>query len=185
MKTMLKFLTGGGIALMLTMQVPAYAHTDPSEPNASVQALVAQARRATAAFHDIRNAFAAGYGPTPVIDVQGNACIEQPGLGAMGIHFANGNLFTAYLDARQPQVLMYEPRPDGSLRLVGAEYLVIKATWDGVFPGTTPRLYGEDFHLVAAGNRYGLPDFYALHVWMWQPNRNGLFNDWNPEVRCP
>ena len=44
MKTMLKFLAGGGIALMLTMQVPAYAHTDPSEPSASVLALVAQAQ---------------------------------------------------------------------------------------------------------------------------------------------
>lgn len=185
MNTAFKQLGGAALGLMLALHAPARAHADPAESNASVQALVAQARRATAAFHDIRNAFAAGYGPAPVVDLQGNACIEQPGQGAMGIHFAHGGLFTAHLDARTPQVLMYEPKPDGSLRLVGVEYLVIKATWDGAFPGTTPRLYGQDFHLVAAGNRYGLPDFYALHVWMWQPNRNGLFNDWNPEVRCP
>lgn len=185
MKTEIKFLAGAALTLTLALQAPAYAHTDPSESNASTQAQIADARRATAKFHDIRAAIAAGYGPSPVVDLQGHACIAQPGKGAMGIHYANGNLFTAYLDPLQPQALMYEPKRDGSLRLVGVEYLVIKATWDGVFPGSTPQLFGEDFHLVAEGNRYGLPAFYALHVWMWQPNRSGMFADWNPAVRCP
>jgi len=25
---------------------------------------------------------------------------------------------------------------------------------------------------------------YELHVWLWEHNRNGLFNDWNPVVTC-
>jgi hypothetical protein len=33
-------------------------------------------------------------------------------------------------------------------------------------------------------HRYGLPDFYELHVWHEKANRNGTFNDWNPDVRC-
>ncbi len=41
------------------------------------------------------------------------------------------------------------------------------------------------FHLTRDGNRYGLPAFYQLHVWLWKRNPNGLFNDWNPTVRCP
>ena len=79
----------------------------------------------------------------------------------------------------------FHDRNRRALRLVGAEYIVFKSAWDGAFPGTTPRLFGQDFHLVPEGNRYGLPSFYALHVWMWQPNRSGMFADWNPSVHCP
>lgn len=32
--------------------------------------------------------------------------------------------------------------------------------------------------------RCGLPAFYELHLWLWKRNPNGLFNDWNPDVRC-
>ena len=129
-------------------------------------------------------AIAAGYGPNAFADAAGLTCIAKPGVGAMGVHFVNGGLLNVYLSARTPQALIYEPMPDGNMRLVGAEYIVFKSAWDGAFPGTTPRLFGQDFHLVPEGNRYGLPAFYALHVWMWQPNRSGMFADWNPAVRC-
>jgi hypothetical protein len=33
-------------------------------------------------------------------------------------------------------------------------------------------------------NRYGLPAYYALHVWAWRDNPNGAFVDWNPHVSC-
>lgn len=144
-------------------------------------------RRATARFHDIRVALdpaQGGYGPQPVADLAQNTCIDEPGKGAMGVHYANGNLFTAFLDELEPQVLMYEPMPNGTMRLVGVEYLVFQSVWEAQFPGTRPRLFGRDFHLMDASNRYGLPPFYALHLWLWQPNRSGMFNDWNPAVRC-
>ena len=38
--------------------------------------------------------------------------------------------------------------------------------------------------LVPAGNRYGLPDFYAMHAWIWKNNPLGMNNDWNPNVTC-
>jgi hypothetical protein len=38
--------------------------------------------------------------------------------------------------------------------------------------------------LVQAGNRYGLPDFYELHAWIWKFNPLGMHNDWNPDVTC-
>ena len=165
---------------------PASAH-DEGESRLSPQVLaqIALARRATARFHDIGAAVAAGYGPAPVVDLQGRACIDQPGQGAMGIHYVNGNLLTPYLSAMQPQALIYEPLADGSQRLVGAEYIVFKSAWDGLFPGTTPMLFDQHLHLVSAGNRYGLPAFYALHLWLWRPNRSGMFADWNPAVHCP
>lgn len=173
------------VAALLAMPRTAAAHAEETRLAPRAQAQLAEARRATARFHDFAAAVQAGYGPGPVIDVQGKACIDQPGQGAMGVHFVNGNLLNPYLDERTPQALIYLPTPDGALRLVGAEYIVFKSVWDGFRPGTTPSLFGRQFHLVNEGNRYGLPAFYALHAWLWTPNPSGLFADWNPDVRCP
>ncbi len=167
---------------------PAVAHRAPVDETRlapRTQAAIAEARRATAAFHDFDAATAAGYGPAPVVDLQGLTCIDNPGTGAMGVHFVNGALLTTALDPRRPQALVYEPMPGGTMRLVGVEYIVFQDAWQAEFPGTVPKLYGRHFHLVPAGNRYGLPPFYALHLWLWQPNPAGMFADWNPAVRCP
>lgn len=169
---------------------PAQAHGDETALSPVSQARLAEARRATARFHDFRQAVAAGYGPAPVVDLAGKACIDDPTKGAMGVHYVNGGLLTARLDEREPQALIYEPQPDGAMRLVGAEYIVFEAVWTGARasnPGlpAVPRLFGQAFHRVPEGNRYGLPAFYALHAWLWQPNPAGPFEDWNPAVRCP
>ena len=47
-----------------------------------------------------------------------------------------------------------------------------------------PTLFGHEFHLVEAGNRYGLPAFYELHAWIWHHNPSGMFEDWNPHIDC-
>ena len=41
-------------------------------------------------------------------------------------------------------------------------------------------LFGHEFHLVEAGNRYGLPAFYELHTWIWHPNPSGMFEAGTP-----
>jgi len=166
---------------------PAAAHDDETKLAPGAQAQIAEVRRATARFHDIRVALdpaLGGYGPQPVQDLAGNICIDEPGKGAMGVHYVNGALLTPFLDPLKPQALMYEPKPGGMPRLVGVEYIVFKSVWEAQFPGTTPRLFGRKFHEMGADNRYGLPPFYELHLWLWQPNRSGMFNDWNPAVRC-
>jgi hypothetical protein len=83
----------------------------------------------------------------------------------------------------QPEALVYEPQPDNTLKLVAAEYVVDKAQWDASHPDK-PSLFGQTFMLTPAGNRYGLPDFYELHVWVWKGNPRGVFHDWNPTVSC-
>ena len=45
-------------------------------------------------------------------------------------------------------------------------------------------LFGQMFMLTPAGNRYGLPAFYSLHVWVWMHNPSGMFSMWNPSVHC-
>ena len=45
-------------------------------------------------------------------------------------------------------------------------------------------LDGQLFSFTNAPNRYGLPPFYALHVWAWRDSPKGAFVDWNTKVSC-
>jgi hypothetical protein len=138
------------------------------------------AKPATAKFHDIDKAIEAGYS-VRVADKNGIECIAQPGEGAMGIHMLNPSLLNGTVEATKPELLVYEPRNDGTLKLVALEYLVFQSAWTG--PGR-PSLFGQEFDLVPAGNRYDLPPFYALHAWIWKPNPSGILYAWNPRVDC-
>jgi hypothetical protein len=135
---------------------------------------------ATARFHDLDKALEAGY-TFRLPDNTGATCIAQPGSGAMGVHMVNTSLLDETLDPMEPEALVYEPRNDGTLKLVALEYVIFEGDWTG--PGT-PSLFGQPFDYVPAGNRYDLPPFYALHAWLWKSNPSGLFYAWNPRVDC-
>ena len=144
---------------------------------------IAGLRAATAAFHSLAAAQAAGY-TVEVADLANITCIADPnGAGTMGIHYLNPSLLDDTINATTPELVIYVPSGDGQLKLVAVEYLVLQAAWDAA-NAAPPSLFGEQFHLVPAGNRYGLPAFYELHVWAWQPNPNGMFYEWNPRVSC-
>jgi hypothetical protein len=146
------------------------------------QSGLAAARAATAAYHNISAAQAAGYGEFR--DAAGIACIDNPPLGAMGIHYVNGGLVgDATVDATTPEALVYAPKPGGGLRLVALEYIVFQAAWDAEH-SSPPSLFGHEFGLVPFPNRYGIPAFYELHAWIWKPNPSGMFFEWNPRVSC-
>ena len=139
------------------------------------------ARQATARFHHLPAAEAAGY--QLFRDAQGIACIDLPGTGAMGVHFVNGSLVgDDVLDPQRPEALVYEQRGN-SMHLVALEYIVFQSVWEEHHSGR-PRLFGTPFDLVPAGNRYGLDPFYALHAWAWKVNPRGDFFAWNPRVAC-
>jgi hypothetical protein len=87
------------------------------------------------------------------------------------------------VDATRPQIVIYEPMPDGSLQLIGADYLVLADPWNATHSGT-PQLMGQLFHLFESPNRFGLPAFYTLHVWAWKENPAGAFVNWHPQVSC-
>jgi len=130
--------------------------------------LVEKVREATSQFRDVRMALAVGYAPGP--------CVSGPNGGAMGIHYVN----ETFLDDQppvvdQPEALIYEPLPGGRLRLVGVEYITLAG------PAV---LEGHLLNYKSANNRYGLPEFWELHVWAWKHNPNGNFADWNPRVTC-
>jgi len=171
--TRLRGLIVGSVALLALLVLAGQ-----SIAIAAGQGELAAVRAATDDFHNLSAAGDAGYGPFYV------CTDENSGLGAMGQHYVRGAIVgDGDIDPLTPEALVYEPRPNGSLRLVGVEYVVFKADWDAKHD-TWPSLFGKNFTLIPAGNRYGLPDFYELHVWIWRPNPSGMFKDWNPSVTC-
>jgi hypothetical protein len=158
-----------GLAVMaLTLPLAMAGAADP----------LAEVRQATRAYHDVGEAGPAGYGLF-------YECTDNEALGAaMGQHFADvGRVVDPTIDALDPEVLVYEPKPSGGYRLVAVEYVVFKADWDALH-ANPPSLFGRRFSEIPAGNRYGLPDFYELHLWIWKGNPRGVFDDWNPTVSC-
>src|SRR5262249_26255337 len=133
--------------------------TTASAQDTAFRRELAHIRRATVHFHHVEAARAAGY-------AQFLDCVAEPGEGAMGIHFTNGEFLSdTVLDPLLPEALMYEPMPNGRLRLVGVEYIVFQAAWDAEH-AAPPVLLGQQFHLVPSPNRYGVAAFYELHVWV-------------------
>jgi hypothetical protein len=138
------------------------------------------AKSATARFHDLDKAMGAGY-TVRVADLSGATCIAQPGQGGMGVHMLNPSLLDDKIDAEHPELLVYDPQPNGHMKLAALEYLVLQSAWAG--PGR-PKLFGREFDFTPKPNRYGLDPFYSLHAWIWKPNPSGILYAWNPRVEC-
>jgi hypothetical protein len=174
------FLIGGWSARAIAQEDHSHnaaAHQAAAAQDGQASALIQIVRDATARFQNASDAVAAGY------HLQ-FGCVSGPDSGAMGLHFVNGSLVNGgVIDARRPQIVIYEPQADGHLQLIGADYLVIASTWDASHTGP-PQLMGQLFHYFEAPNRFGLPAFYTLHVWAWKDNPNGAFVNWHPDVSC-
>lgn len=141
-------------------------------------------RDVTNQYHNISVAEQAGYGL--LTDVNGIACIsDDMGMGAMGVHYANGGLVgDGKITPFKPEALLYAADKQGTLHLSGVEYVVLKDAWLQNHKHA-PKLFGQTFNFTPAGNRFGLPDFYSLHVWAWKNNPAGTFEMFNPTVHCP
>jgi hypothetical protein len=135
-------------------------------------------REATERFKDVSAAEKEGYALQ-------FGCVSGSDTGAMGLHYVNGSLVgSGVIDATHPQIVIYEPTPNGGLKLIGADYLVLADMWNAQHPDGPPQLMGQLFHLFESPNRFGLPAFYTLHVWAWKDNPNGAFVNWHPKVSC-
>jgi hypothetical protein len=149
-----------------------------AEQKSQQSALLKIVRDSTERFKDVHQAEREGYALQ-------FGCVSGSDIGAMGLHYVNGELVNkGVLDPTRPQIVIYEPTPDGGRKLIGADFLVFADVWDKSHPGNPPELMGQLFHLFDAPNRFGLPAFYTLHVWAWKDNPNGAFVNWHPEVSC-
>jgi hypothetical protein len=170
------------VVATIALAAPGLALIANAVPESAAADGLANVRDATAIYTEPTAALASGY--ELLTDAAGLACIEQPGLGAMGVHYVKGALIqSGTLDAARPQALVYEVQPSGQLRLVALEYVLFQSAWDATH-SSPPTLFGQQFMLTPAGNRFGLPAFYSLHAWIWKHNPEGTFEPWNPQVHC-
>jgi hypothetical protein len=144
--------------------------TEDAAMNASADAQVAQLRRLLAPYHTLAQATAAGW------DTDITGCLELPGVGGMGHHYANLDYFSdGQITWDEPELLIFAPSPNArdGLRLVAVEYIVFKSEMPAA-----PTLYGQTFHSNDD------VDAWALHVWFGAHNPDGMFADWNPTISC-
>lgn len=177
---MKKILVTIAITLMLigTLAGVAYAATGTTDPQ--VLQDLAKVRQVTAKYHDVNVAIADGYLPT-------EDCDAIPGVGGMGFHYVKPDLIMdAVVDLTTPEILMYASSGNG-LKLVGVEYFVGVGAPDAPVPNPAPPapiLFDRPFDGPMLGHIPGMPPHYDLHAWVWQPNPDGIFAAWNPNVTC-
>lgn len=192
-----------GSAIFAT--TPALAQNGADGLTAGQIELLAAVRAATDRFQDVNVALAEGY----IADPTGH-CVTAADLGApaewgsMGIHYFDPERMkldmpapgqrvvghaTSY-DPLRPEIMVYEPQEDGSMRLVAVEYLVFKKSWSEAGHSDRPDFAGypfetmEDDPATQADEAHGFEPHYELHVWLYRDNPMGLFAEFNPAVTC-
>jgi hypothetical protein len=120
------------------------------------------AKQATSKYHDILAAEG---------DQYGDANLPIP---HMGEHFVNNNLINdgGVFDPAEPEALVYQNTQDGGKRLVAVEYLVNIAD----YPLGPPEGFSGD---CDQWDTFG-GVFRTLHAWIWAPNPDGVFSEFNP-----
>ncbi|MBI4260953.1 MAG: hypothetical protein HY658_10345 [Actinobacteria bacterium] len=164
----------------------AEAVPNTADEQAQVDAMLAQAKRATRKYRDLERARADGY-------IQVTQFI--PGLGA---HWFNPRIGPVF-DPSRPQILLYEPNARGVPKLVGVAYRLPHTSDDppAGFPG------GEDvwhYHenlcflrggTVTVADEAGCASLggfhqantgWMLHAWIYRESPDGVFSDSNPDV---
>jgi hypothetical protein len=176
------------------------AHTSGEEvATFDVGPELAAVRQATVRFHDISAAYAAGY------TTEFEPCVHIPGGPVMGLHARHDALMADQIvDPLRPELLLYEPKPNSGLRLVGVEYFRSVLVHDGDpstndepepwfgpgappadrIVGATPQLFGRPFDGPMPGHIEQMPWHWDLHAWIWHANPDGIFADFNRTVRC-
>jgi hypothetical protein len=137
-------------------------------------ASLADVRAATAAYHNTSIANSAGYHLVLGLDY----CFDNPGVGGMGYHLINTGMLDTVIDPLKPEAMVYEPDSTGKYILGAVEYIAPIPQWDAIH-AQAPMLFGQVFERDTA---LGV---YTLHVWLWQANPSGIFNEWNPRFSCP
>jgi hypothetical protein len=191
---MIAKLSSSALALALAV-APAPPANEPD---------FAEVRAATERFQDVRQALAEGYVRDPENMCITAAMMGQPAKsGAMGIHYfrpdllgitappnprVNGN--GTHTDFRKPSILIYEPRPDGSLELVAVENLVFRWAWHEAGHAAPPTFHGVSYEMMAddpntkVDEAHMFEPHYDLHFWVFRDNPNGRFAPFNPNVSC-
>jgi len=176
----------------------------PPTRAATSEPTLAEVRAATERFRDVKVALAEGYVRDPTNTCDTAEMMGQPAkLGVMGIHYFRPDLLgiTAppnprvdgngtHTDFLKPGILIYEPKPDGSLELVAVENLVFAKAWHAAGHKDRPTFHGvpydsmKDDPATKVDEAHLFEPHYDRHVWLYRDNPNGMFAQYNPKVSC-
>ena len=148
---------------------PAHAVHGTGALTPELERALAGVREATARFQRRDDALALGW-----TEQYPAGCAVSPD-GGQGLHYLNPELVDAAVDPLEPELVMYEPRADGSMELVGVDYVIPFEAWSAAEP---PTLLGQP---LMRNEPLGV---WAIHIWAWRANPSGMFAPWNPDVRC-
>jgi len=151
------------VSLISLVALVAVSTTVIGENNSALQQELAQARNATAKYHDVNQALADGYFNVGYV----------PG---EGFEYINLSLFDCTFDLARPEAVHYVPS-QGELKLVGVEYVIpiaCTATAPAGFSGDS-----DEWEFMAEG----FPN-WSLNAWLWLGNPNGIFSE-PPHPRIP
>ena len=154
-----------GSTAMTTSSTSAAASAGADNLSSETRRELAQARSATAKYHDFERADAEGY--------EFLHCIPGEGL-----EYVNWSLVDCNFDIEHPEALHYIMEGN-NLRLVGVEYVV------PVTCTTTPPEGFTGSDDVWEFEAEGLP-IWAVRAAIWFPNPEGTFAEHNPRIpACP
>lgn len=138
-----------------------------------------EVRAAVAPYHSFGQAERDGY-----VIRAGEPCVSSP-LGTMGYHAANAALMADdSVDPLRPELLLYAPKENGTLELVGVEYWKRDADGSLATDQDRPSLFGRAFDGPMPGHNPTMPVHYDLHVWVAEANPTSVFAMFNPAVSC-
>lgn len=185
------------MAVGMTTPFPTHAQSAP-EPS------LEEVRAATERFQDVDVALEEGYIRDPFDLCDTAEMLGRPAeLGVMGVHYFRPDLLGiteppdprvdgvgTHTDFLEPAILIYEPRPDGSLELMAVENLVFLDAWEMAGHDAPPTFHGvsydrmEDDPATEANEAHMFEPHYDLHVWLYRHNPNGMFVPFNPNATC-
>ena len=172
--------TAAGIplaALLACGDAPAVDDTAPADEAAQAPAAapagesadLAALRQYAAPFASREAAQQAGYTD------QVTPCWYHREQGGQGIHIARSEWIDGTVSTLEPELVMYEPQPDGTMQFLAVEYIVPFAAWTAA---EAPSALGQSVM------RNEQLELWVLHVWLGRDNPAGLYASWNPDVTC-
>lgn len=183
-------------------QTVAMAEAPASAAGEIPAELLAEIRAATEKYRDVNAALADGY----ILPMDMCVTAEMEGaprqLGAMGLHYVRPDLLGItgdqprvagngmHTDFTRPSVLIYEPMPDGSQKLVAIENLVWADAWREAGHAAPPSFEGYEYYYMhnnpetEIDEAHGFEPHYELHFWLYKENPAGIFSPFNPTVTC-
>jgi len=162
------------VAAAAVLSIAALGCSD-STPVTQQDRDLASLRQSIAGLHDLTAAQTAGYTTAVGDPSDGHTCLSDVA-GGMGVHYLNTTLVNDTVIVTKPEILIYEPQQNGSMKFVGVEFIVPYTIHGEDQPA--PVLFGESF---SKNDHFQL---WGLHAWVGKKNPSGTFAMWNPDVSC-